>query len=237
MTTENNLLQTREEDGGMFERALVASEFIDWLLQEGEMGTRAEAEQLGRRLLEHGIVQHGEVTAHVTQGNKVQKTHRQTVPGQLCFGYHWQPVKRRRIFTLKHAGPLLDCRSLWWGLCFTWFSVTLSWPVMSRVTEWNTGNPRHQVRAHRCMSSFKITCTKCIYVHKYMYLHVLFTCIYLIPLIIIQTDLLLLLLKQKLSPFQNSKMTIKSSDCTHWPPTLGATCHFLERKQESNCFT
>lgn len=66
MNTENNLLQTREEEGGTYERALVASEFIDWLLQEGEMGTRAEAEQLGRRLLEHGIVQHGEASPGVT---------------------------------------------------------------------------------------------------------------------------------------------------------------------------
>ncbi len=60
MNTENNLLQTREEEGGTFERTLVASEFIDWLLQEREMATRDEAEQLGRRLLEHGIIQHGE---------------------------------------------------------------------------------------------------------------------------------------------------------------------------------
>lgn len=60
MNTENNLLQTREEEGKSFERTLVASEFIDWLLQEGEMPTREEAEQLGRRLLEHGIIQHGE---------------------------------------------------------------------------------------------------------------------------------------------------------------------------------
>lgn len=60
MNTENNLLQTREEEGGTFERTLVASEFINWLLQEGEMATREEAEQLGRRLLEHGIIQHGE---------------------------------------------------------------------------------------------------------------------------------------------------------------------------------
>lgn len=60
MNTENTLLQTREEEeGGAFERTLVASEFIDWLLQEGEIATREEAEQLGRRLLEHGIIQHG----------------------------------------------------------------------------------------------------------------------------------------------------------------------------------
>lgn len=60
MNTENNLLQTREEEGGTFERTLLASEFIDWLLQEGEMASREEAERLGRRLLEHGIIQHGE---------------------------------------------------------------------------------------------------------------------------------------------------------------------------------
>lgn len=73
MNTENNLLQTREEEGGTYDRAVVASEFIDWLLQEGEMGTRAEAEQLGRRLLEHGIVQHGEVTAPgVTKSRKYE---------------------------------------------------------------------------------------------------------------------------------------------------------------------
>lgn len=60
MNSENNLIQTREEEGVAFERALIASEFIDWLLQEGETPTREEAEQLGRRLLEHGIIQHGE---------------------------------------------------------------------------------------------------------------------------------------------------------------------------------
>lgn len=70
MNTENNLLQTREEEGGTFERTLVASEFINWLLQEGEMATREEAEQLGRRLLEHGIIQHGE-----KDGDYYFKTH------------------------------------------------------------------------------------------------------------------------------------------------------------------
>ncbi|CAL8261307.1 unnamed protein product [Boreogadus saida] len=58
MNMENNLLQTREEEDGAYEETLVASEFIDWLLQEGEIATRQEAEQLGRRLLEHGIIQH-----------------------------------------------------------------------------------------------------------------------------------------------------------------------------------
>lgn len=60
MNAENNLVKTREEENVPYERTVVASEFIDWLLQEGEITTREEAEQLGRRLLEHGIIQHGE---------------------------------------------------------------------------------------------------------------------------------------------------------------------------------
>lgn len=92
MNTENNLLQSREEDGGTFERALVASEFIDWLLQEGEMGTRAEAEQLGRRLLEHGIVQHGEDAA-LGLTNVL-------APGRRGFGDRCRAAKRRRVCTL-----------------------------------------------------------------------------------------------------------------------------------------
>ncbi|PKU49616.1 dep domain-containing mtor-interacting protein [Limosa lapponica baueri] len=58
MSSENTLLQAREEEGVKYERTFVASEFIDWLIQEGEATTRTEAEQLGRRLLEHGIIQH-----------------------------------------------------------------------------------------------------------------------------------------------------------------------------------
>lgn len=65
MSMENGLLQTREEEGTAFERTLVACEFVDWLLQEGETVTREEAEQLGRRLLEHGIIQHGELSVCV----------------------------------------------------------------------------------------------------------------------------------------------------------------------------
>uniref|UniRef100_A0A3Q3WRB8 DEP domain-containing protein n=1 Tax=Mola mola TaxID=94237 RepID=A0A3Q3WRB8_MOLML len=68
MNTENSLLQTREEEGAAFERTLLASEFIEWLLQEGEMATKEEAEQLGRRLLEHGIIQHVTNKHHFTDG-------------------------------------------------------------------------------------------------------------------------------------------------------------------------
>ncbi|KAF7246904.1 DEP domain-containing mTOR-interacting protein [Varanus komodoensis] len=63
MTTENVLLQAREEEGIKYERTFMASQMIDWLIQEGEATTRSEAEQLGRRLLEHGIIQHGEAFA------------------------------------------------------------------------------------------------------------------------------------------------------------------------------
>ncbi|TKS81851.1 DEP domain-containing mTOR-interacting protein [Collichthys lucidus] len=89
MNTENNLLQTREEEGGAFERTLVASEFIDWLLQEGEMATREEAERLGRRLLEHGIIQ------HVTNKHHF-------VDGPLLFQFRMNFRRRRRLIELLH---------------------------------------------------------------------------------------------------------------------------------------
>ncbi|GLD56489.1 DEP domain-containing mTOR-interacting protein isoform X1 [Lates japonicus] len=89
MNTENNLLQTREEEGGTFERTLVASEFIDWLIQEGEMATREEAEQLGRRLLEHGIIQ------HVTNKHHF-------VDGPLLYQFRMNFRRRRRLIELLH---------------------------------------------------------------------------------------------------------------------------------------
>uniref|UniRef100_A0A8C6CGX9 DEP domain containing MTOR interacting protein n=1 Tax=Moschus moschiferus TaxID=68415 RepID=A0A8C6CGX9_MOSMO len=58
MSPESTLLQPREEEGVKYERTFVASEFLDWLVQEGEAAAREEAEQLCRRLLEHGIIQH-----------------------------------------------------------------------------------------------------------------------------------------------------------------------------------
>uniref|UniRef100_A0A3Q3ELL1 DEP domain containing MTOR-interacting protein n=1 Tax=Labrus bergylta TaxID=56723 RepID=A0A3Q3ELL1_9LABR len=89
MNTENTLLQTREEEGDVFERTLVASEFIDWLLQEGEISTREEAEQLGRRLLEHGIIQ------HVTNKHHF-------VDGPLLFQFRMNFRRRRRLIELLH---------------------------------------------------------------------------------------------------------------------------------------
>nr|XP_020025324.1 DEP domain-containing mTOR-interacting protein [Castor canadensis] len=58
MSPENTLLQPREEEGVKYERTFMASEFLDWLVQEGEATTRKEAEQLCHRLMDHGIIQH-----------------------------------------------------------------------------------------------------------------------------------------------------------------------------------
>ncbi|RXN28191.1 DEP domain-containing mTOR-interacting isoform X1 [Labeo rohita] len=95
MNTENNLLQTREEEGVTYERTLVASEFIDWLLQGGEMPTREEAEQLGRRLLEHGIIQHVSNKHHF-------------VDGGLLYQFRMNFRRRRRLLELLNE----RCRSI-----------------------------------------------------------------------------------------------------------------------------
>lgn len=93
MNTENSLLQTREEEGGAYERALVASQFVDWLVAEGEMATREEAEQLGRRLLEHGIIQ------HVTNKHHF-------VDGPLLYQFRMNFRRRRRLLELLQERSL-----------------------------------------------------------------------------------------------------------------------------------
>ncbi|XP_078542963.1 DEP domain-containing mTOR-interacting protein [Lissotriton helveticus] len=69
MNSESVLLQPREEEGVKYERTFMASDFIDWLIQEGEATTRSEAEQLSRRLLEHGIIQHVSNKHHFMDSN------------------------------------------------------------------------------------------------------------------------------------------------------------------------
>ncbi|KAG8570195.1 hypothetical protein GDO81_011141 [Engystomops pustulosus] len=70
MNSDNSLLQAREEDGVSYERTFVASQIIDWLIQEQEAKTRSEAEQLCRRLLEHAVIQHGKRRpGYVSSGN------------------------------------------------------------------------------------------------------------------------------------------------------------------------
>ncbi|XP_046702304.1 DEP domain-containing mTOR-interacting protein [Silurus meridionalis] len=96
MNTENNLLKTREEEGVSHERTLVASEFIDWLLQEGEIATRDEAEQLGQRLLAHGIIQHVTNKHHFADGD-------------LHFQFRMNFRRRRRLMELlNERTPLIS---------------------------------------------------------------------------------------------------------------------------------
>ncbi|XP_063155699.1 DEP domain-containing mTOR-interacting protein isoform X2 [Candoia aspera] len=87
MNTENVILQAREEEGAKYERTFMASQLIDWLIQEGEAATRAEAEQLGRRLLEHGIIQHVSNKHHFMDSN-------------LLYQFRMNFRRRRRLMEL-----------------------------------------------------------------------------------------------------------------------------------------
>ncbi|RXM35693.1 hypothetical protein EOD39_3949 [Acipenser ruthenus] len=87
MSTENTLVQTREEESVLFERTLVGCEFVDWLIQEGEASTREDAEQLCRRLLEHGIIQHVSNKHHFVDSN-------------LLYQFRMNFRRRRRLLEL-----------------------------------------------------------------------------------------------------------------------------------------
>ncbi|KAM9166408.1 DEP domain-containing mTOR-interacting protein isoform 2-T2 [Pangshura tecta] len=87
MNSENTLLQAREEEGVKYERTVMASELIEWLIQEGEVTTRTEAEQLGRRLLEHGIIQHVSNKHHFMDSN-------------LLYQFRMNFRRRRRLMEL-----------------------------------------------------------------------------------------------------------------------------------------
>lgn len=58
---EESFLKVREENSVKYQRTFLGCEMIDWLVQEGEAENRKEAVELGRVLLEHGIIQHGEL--------------------------------------------------------------------------------------------------------------------------------------------------------------------------------
>ncbi|XP_039767776.1 DEP domain-containing mTOR-interacting protein isoform X2 [Ornithorhynchus anatinus] len=87
MSSENTLLQPREEEGIKYERTFMASEFLEWLVQEGEATTRSEAEQLGHRLLEHGIIQHVSNKHHFVDSN-------------LLYQFRMNFRRRRRLMEL-----------------------------------------------------------------------------------------------------------------------------------------
>ncbi|XP_030318937.1 DEP domain-containing mTOR-interacting protein isoform X2 [Calypte anna] len=58
LNVEGSILKVREENAVKYQRTFLGCELIDWLLQEGEAENRKEAVELGRALLEHGIIQH-----------------------------------------------------------------------------------------------------------------------------------------------------------------------------------
>ncbi|XP_053814274.1 DEP domain-containing mTOR-interacting protein-like isoform X2 [Vidua macroura] len=67
VSVEESILKVREENSVKYQRTFLGSEMIDWLIQEGEVENRQEAVELGRALLEHGIIQH--VTSSTTSGS------------------------------------------------------------------------------------------------------------------------------------------------------------------------
>ncbi|PKU29408.1 hypothetical protein llap_20288 [Limosa lapponica baueri] len=58
VSVEESILKVREENSVKYQRTFLGCEMIDWLVQEGEAENRKEAVELGRVLLEHGIIQH-----------------------------------------------------------------------------------------------------------------------------------------------------------------------------------
>ena len=67
---EESILKVREENSVKYQRTFLGCEMIDWLVQEGEAENRKEAVELGRALLEHGIIQHGERGSGWSQDGK-----------------------------------------------------------------------------------------------------------------------------------------------------------------------
>ncbi|XP_062898495.1 DEP domain-containing mTOR-interacting protein [Mobula hypostoma] len=94
LSTENSLMQTREEEGVKYQRAFVAREFIDWLVQEGEVTMRSEGEQLSCRLLEYAIIQHVANKHHFVDGN-------------LLYQFRMNFRRRRRLVELLNENPPL----------------------------------------------------------------------------------------------------------------------------------
>uniref|UniRef100_A0A7M4EDD6 ADP-ribosylation factor GTPase-activating protein 1 n=1 Tax=Crocodylus porosus TaxID=8502 RepID=A0A7M4EDD6_CROPO len=58
ISVEDSILKAREENAVKYQRTFLGCEMIDWLIKEGETASRKEAIELGRALLEHGIIQH-----------------------------------------------------------------------------------------------------------------------------------------------------------------------------------
>ncbi|KAM6194864.1 uncharacterized protein WM294_010592 isoform 2-T2 [Sarcoramphus papa] len=67
VSVDESILKVREENSVKYQRTFLGCEMIDWLVQEGEAENRKEAVELGRALLEHGIIQH--VTSSTNSGS------------------------------------------------------------------------------------------------------------------------------------------------------------------------
>uniref|UniRef100_V9KGL1 DEP domain-containing 6 n=1 Tax=Callorhinchus milii TaxID=7868 RepID=V9KGL1_CALMI len=92
MNSESLLMQIREEEGEKYQRTFVACELIDWLMQEGEVATRSEGEQLCCRLLDHGIIQHVANKPHFVDSN-------------LLYQFRTNFRRRRRLLELLSENP------------------------------------------------------------------------------------------------------------------------------------
>uniref|UniRef100_A0A8C3RPD9 DEP domain-containing mTOR-interacting protein n=1 Tax=Chelydra serpentina TaxID=8475 RepID=A0A8C3RPD9_CHESE len=69
INVEDSILKAREENSVKYQRTFLGCEMIDWLIQEGETANRKEAVELGRALLEHGIIQHVSGKHHFFDSN------------------------------------------------------------------------------------------------------------------------------------------------------------------------
>ncbi|XP_038659196.1 DEP domain-containing mTOR-interacting protein-like isoform X2 [Scyliorhinus canicula] len=69
LSSEDAIMKLQEENGVKYQRAVFGCEIIDWLIKEGEAVSRADAVELCRRELEHGIIQHVSSHHHFFDGN------------------------------------------------------------------------------------------------------------------------------------------------------------------------
>ncbi|CAJ0953499.1 unnamed protein product [Ranitomeya imitator] len=58
MEDEDCILQVREEDSAQYKRAFIGSQIVDWLVDRGEVASRADGETLCRTMLQYGIIHH-----------------------------------------------------------------------------------------------------------------------------------------------------------------------------------
>ncbi|XP_069599086.1 DEP domain-containing mTOR-interacting protein-like [Ranitomeya imitator] len=58
MEEEDCILQVREEDSAQYKRAFISSQIVDWLVDRGEVASRADGETLCRTMLQYGIIHH-----------------------------------------------------------------------------------------------------------------------------------------------------------------------------------